>query len=49
MAARSECEECTKKDQCEYRPASGTVLRCLDKQTTPAAPRADQYAGGAKA
>lgn len=33
MAAQQYCEDCTRKDQCEYTSVEGKLLRCLDKQT----------------
>lgn len=33
MAAQQYCEDCTRKNQCEYTPVEGKLLRCLDKQT----------------
>ncbi len=27
------CEDCVKKDRCEFKPETGRLIRCLDKQT----------------
>lgn len=27
------CDDCLKKKNCDYVPASGKLLRCLDRQT----------------
>lgn len=43
QAARDYCEGCTRKDHCEYKPTSGTLLRCLDKQIATAQPSSDPY------
>lgn len=33
-AAQEYCEDCIRKERCEYRPAAGKLIRCLDKQTS---------------
>lgn len=43
QGAHKYCEDCTRKDRCEYKPAAGTLLRCLDKQTASDPRSADVY------
>ncbi|MEI6633644.1 MAG: hypothetical protein WCP22_07485 [Chlamydiota bacterium] len=43
QAAHEYCEDCIRKDRCEYRPTAGTLLRCLDKQTASGAHSAEPY------
>jgi hypothetical protein len=43
QAAENYCEDCTRKEQCEYRPTAGTLLRCLDKQTASSEDSAGTY------
>lgn len=32
-AVKRLCDDCLKKKSCDYVPASGKLLRCLDRQT----------------
>jgi hypothetical protein len=37
------CDDCLKRKTCDYVPASGRLLRCLDRQTTQAAENAPPH------
>jgi len=42
------CDDCLKRKTCDYVPASGRLLRCLDRQTAQAAENAaPRYADSA--